>query len=109
MSYIILTNKADYQTDVQNEGLEIVETYEYYFFKQLKATYSIAKVIKDDIKVTLREEKDGKTYTNHIPLKFFEAYEKIEDAHEELGEIAGPDSESARLVKNTTNEITIPS
>ncbi|SFE87612.1 hypothetical protein [Alteribacillus iranensis] len=95
--FIILTNKEDYQTILENEGLHIVETYDYYFFDQLKAKYSIAQVLSDDIKITLVEEKNGKSYINHIPIKFFESFETIEGAQEELGELSGPDSDFSHL------------
>ncbi|MBU8908241.1 hypothetical protein [Desertibacillus haloalkaliphilus] len=98
-NYIILTNKDEYQTNIHTEGLEVIETYEYYFFNQLRAKYTIAKVTKNDIKITLTEEKDEKKYINNIPVKFFEVYETIEGAHEELDEITGPDSDNARLEK----------
>jgi hypothetical protein len=95
--YIILTNKDEYQTKLETEGLEIIETYQYFFFDQLKAKYSIAQVHDDSIKITLTEEKDDKTYVNDIPVKFFEVFETIEGAQDELKELAGPNSDSSRL------------
>lgn len=95
--YIILTNKEDYQTDLNNDGLNVVETYDYYFFDRLKAKYSIAEVLSDDIKIKLIEETEEKIYINEIPIKFFEAFETIEEAKEELNELTEPDTDFSQL------------
>ncbi|WP_096203293.1 hypothetical protein [Bacillus sp. FJAT-45350] len=95
--YIVLTNRDEYQTSLNNEGLRLIETYEYYFFNQLRAKYTVAEVIGDDIKITLTEEKNGVTYVNHIPIKFFEGYDSVEAAREELEELSGPNSDDSRL------------
>jgi len=95
--HIILTNKDDYQTELNHEGLEILDTYQYFFFDKLKAKYTIAIVHNENIKITLTENKWGTSYINHIPIKFFEAYETIEDALDELKELSGPNSNSSKL------------
>ncbi|SDH15523.1 hypothetical protein SAMN05192534_1029 [Alteribacillus persepolensis] len=95
--YIILTNKEEYQTDLNNEGLEVIETYDYYFFDHLKAKYTIAKVHDNSIKIKLTEEKNDKVYVNRVPVKFFETFEKLEEAHDELRELSGPNSDSSQL------------
>nr|WP_275899483.1 hypothetical protein [Bacillus piscicola] len=82
---------------MDNDGLEIIETYDYFFFDQLKAQYTIAAVKENDMKITLKEEKNDKTYINRIPIKFFEAFETVEAAKEELGELSGPDSDFSQL------------
>lgn len=102
--YIVLTNKDSFQTILNNDGLEPVETYEFYFFKQLKAKYTIAKVIGDDFKIQLYEKYEGKEYVNNIHVKFFEKFPTIEKAREELFEIVkasgnSEDSQHAKLVK----------
>ncbi|MGO4886701.1 hypothetical protein ACJ2A9_03000 [Anaerobacillus sp. MEB173] len=96
-NYIILTNKEDYQTDLNNKGLQQIETYNYLFFGKLKAKYTICKVIDDSIKIQLIEEKDGVSYINDIPVKFFEPYENIEQAQDELKELSGPDNDDSKL------------
>lgn len=105
-NYIVLTNKDTFQTILDNAGLETVETYNFYFFDKLKAKYTIAKVIDENIKIQLFEEFEGKEYVNQIAVKFFERFETIEDAREELNEIVkasgnSEDSIHSKLVKAT--------
>lgn len=105
-NYIVLTNKETFQTILDNEGLETVETYNFYFFDKLKAKYTIAKVIDEKSKIQLYEEFEGKEYVNHIAVKFFERFETVEAAREELNEIVkasgnSEDSIHSKLVKST--------
>ena len=105
-NYIVLTNKDTFQTILDNDGLEPVETYHFYFFEQLKAKYTIAKVINENIKIQLFEEYEGKEYVNRIAVKFFERFDTIEAAREELNEIVkasgnSEDSLNSKLVKSS--------
>jgi hypothetical protein len=104
-NYIVLTNKDTFQTILENDGLEPVETYHFYFFDKLKSKYTIAKVLDENIKIQLFEEYEGKEYVNHIGVKFFERFETIEAAREELEEIVkasgnSEDSVNSKLVKS---------
>lgn len=85
--YIVLTNKDTFQTIIEGDGLEAVETYHFYFFEELKAKYTIAKILDDSIKIKLYENYEGKEYVNLIRVKFFESFSTIEAAREELFEI----------------------
>jgi len=103
--YIVLTNKDTFQTIVDNEGLKAIETYHFYFFNELKAKYTIAEVLDDNIKIKLYEKYEGKEYVNDIRVKFFETFETIEAAQEELYEIVkaqgnSEDSQYSKLVKS---------
>jgi hypothetical protein len=105
-NYIVLTNKDTFQTILENVGLEPVETYHFYFFNELKAKYTIAKVLDESIKIQLFENYEGKEYVNHIAVKFFERFNTIEAAREELNEIVkasgnSEDSVNSKLVKST--------
>ncbi|MBN8199796.1 hypothetical protein [Bacillus sp. NTK034] len=102
--YIVLTNKDTFQTILENEGLKPVETYHFYFFDNLKAKYTIAEVLDENMKIQLYEEYEGKEYVNHIGVKFFERFETLEAAREELDEIVkasgnSEDSIHSKLVK----------
>ncbi|MBB6444457.1 hypothetical protein [Bacillus benzoevorans] len=102
--YIVLTNKNTFQTILKNDGLEPIETYQFYFFEQLKAKYTIAKVIGNDFKIQLYEEYEGKEYVNNIHVKFFEKFSTVEEAREELYEIVkasgnSEDSQHSKLVR----------
>ncbi|MCC3645941.1 MULTISPECIES: hypothetical protein [Bacillaceae] len=103
--YIVLTNKDTFQTILDNEGLKPVETYHFYFFDKLKAKYTIAEVLDENMKIQLFEEYEGKEYVNHIGVKFFERFETLEAAREELDEIVkasgnSEDSIHSKLVKS---------
>lgn len=102
--YIVLTNKETFQTKVDSDGLEAIETYNFYFFDKIKAKYTIAKVLDDSIKINLYEKYEGKEYVNNIRVKFFETFNTIKEAREELDEIVkasgnSEDSKFSRLVK----------
>jgi hypothetical protein len=103
--YIVLTNKETFQTVVENDGLKPIETYHFYFFDNLKAKYTIAEVIDDNIKIQIKEEYEGKEYVNQIRVKFFETFETIEAARGELYEIVkasgnSEDSKYSKLIKS---------
>jgi hypothetical protein len=103
--YTVLTNKDTFQTILPNDGLEPIETYHFYFFDELKAKYTIAKVVDEDFKVQLYENYEGKEYVNHIHIKFFEKFSTIEETREELNEIvkasgSSEDSQHSKLVKS---------
>ncbi|MBT2690370.1 hypothetical protein J7I93_19645 [Bacillus sp. ISL-47] len=103
--YIVLTNKDTFQTILENEGLKPVETYHFYFFDKLKAKYTIAEVLDENMKIQLFEEYEGKEYVNHIGVKFFERFGTLEAAREELDEIVkasgnSEDSIHSKLVKS---------
>ncbi|WP_257352195.1 hypothetical protein [Pseudalkalibacillus decolorationis] len=102
--YIILTNKETYQTTVKSDGLQPVESYDFYFFDKVKATYTIAQVLDDNVKIHLYENYEGKEFINDIRVKFFESFGSIEAAQEELNEMvkasgSGPESKYSKLVQ----------
>jgi hypothetical protein len=99
MGYIILTNKDTYQTDLTTDGIELIETYDYYFFDKLKASYTIAKVTDNKCKIRIIEETPDNSYINNISVKFFEAFTNIEDARHELHQMVGEKSQDQKLVK----------
>jgi hypothetical protein len=104
-NFIVLTNKDTFQTILDNPGLEPIETYHFYFFEELKAKYTIAKVVDESAKITLYESYEGKEYVNNIHIKFFERFETLDGAREELNEIVkasgnSEDSVHSKLVKS---------
>lgn len=98
MAYIILTNKESYQTDLTTEGIQVVESYDYMFYGKLKANYSIVEVMDPKCKIKIVEVSD-RTYVNQIPVKFFEAFDDLEEARAELAMMAGTSSSDQVLVK----------
>jgi hypothetical protein len=55
-------------------------------------------VLDKSCKITITENGE-KSYVNHIPVKFFEAFDDIEDARKELSLMVGSNSEDQKLVK----------
>ncbi len=98
MSYIILTNKESYQTALDTPGIELIASYDFLFYDKLQANYSIVKVTDSKCKIKITEESD-KQYVNHIPVKFFEAFDTIEEAMDELNVLVGSHTEHQKLVK----------
>ncbi len=103
--YVVLTNKDTFQTVVDGEGLKPIETYHFYFFDNLKAKYTIAEIVNDSAKIKLYENYEGKEYVNYIRVKFFEKFDSIEDAREELDELVkasgnSNDSKFSKLIKS---------
>ncbi len=104
--YIVLTNKDTFQTVLENDGFQPVETYHFYFFDELKANYTIAKIVKDSFKIQLYEKYEEKEYINNIHVKFFETFPTIEEARKELNEIVkasggnNEDSKYSKLVRS---------
>lgn len=101
MSYIILTNKEAYQTNLHSEGIELVESYDYVFFDKIKASYSIVKVVDPACKIIITEDGEKK-YVNHVPVKFFETFDDLEGAREELWELVGANVANQKLVKKVS-------
>lgn len=97
--YIILTNKKDeFSTDLTVEGIEPVESYDYFFYSEKKANYTIAKLLEDHIKVKLVEAED-ETLINRVPAKLFETFDSLDDARGELQELISFGTMDTKLVK----------
>ena len=97
MYYTILTNKEKFTTLLDTPGIELVETWEYYFYGKLMAKYSIVKVHNPKCKITLIDNSEER-YTNHIPVKFFDYFEDIEEARNEIRSLARTDDEGQKVV-----------
>ncbi|WP_374723821.1 hypothetical protein [Calidifontibacillus erzurumensis] len=99
--FIILTNKQTFQTKVDPNKIKPIETYSFHFFDEIKAQYTIAEVVDENTKIRLYENYEGKEYINDIRLKFFETFDTIEAAKNELNEIvkASGNSEDSKYTK----------
>jgi hypothetical protein len=80
--YVILTSKpGQFRTEV-NEDLRPVEAYDYLFCGSVKAHFIIAELLTASTKVRVVE--DGTGIVNHVPSKFLQRFETVEQAIAEL-------------------------
>lgn len=81
--YIILTNKVnEFRTEVV-DGIEPLESYDYYFYSKKLANYTIARLTADEVKVKLVEEDDT-SIINRVPARLFEQFDSVEEVRKEL-------------------------
>jgi hypothetical protein len=80
--YVILTSKpGEFRTELV-DGLRPVESYDYFFYGDRKAHFVIAE-LTGDIKVRVIDETPP-PIVNHVPSKFLEKFETVQDAFKEL-------------------------
>ncbi|OEY66014.1 hypothetical protein [Marinobacter sp. X15-166B] len=84
--FIILTSKTNEYNAFPEEGLTVMKSFEYYFYNQKKAVFSIARVDSDKARVSIVDEGD-KSSNNSIPVKFFEAFDSLGSAEKELAHL----------------------
>lgn len=85
--YLILTSKeGEFRTEPIDDGLLPVEAYDYLFYGRKKATFVIAECLQaSKIRVT---DNSLPPSINDIPTKFFEKFDTLEKAREELRRLA---------------------
>lgn len=98
--YIILTSKFDEYDALPDQGICPIESYEYYFYERKKAYFTIAKVEAGALeeRVSIVEVGDKGTI-NRVRLKFFERFDTLEKAREELNQLVSFGTIDARLEK----------
>jgi hypothetical protein len=82
--YVILTSKPGQFTTELGEGLEPVEAYDYVFCGRTRAKFVIATLTRD-VKVRI---VDASSAVNHVPSKFLPKFDTLEEARDELNELA---------------------
>lgn len=81
--YVILTSKPGlFRTEIV-DGLRPLESYDYLFYGQKKATFVIAELTQDT-KVRVIDEAWSPPIVNNVPSKFLEKFETPELAFHEL-------------------------
>lgn len=96
--FIILTSKHNEYEARPERGVSLVEAYEYFFYGKKKADFTIGEVDGDQGRVSIVETGEGGT-TNSVPLKFFERFDTLEAARQELRQLVTFGSIDARLEK----------
>jgi hypothetical protein len=80
--YVILTSKPGKFRSLPLAGMRPVEAYDYLFYGEKKAHFVIAELLEDGAKVRVIEE--GTEIVNDVPCKFFEKFESMPDALDEI-------------------------
>ncbi|AQS51580.1 MAG TPA: ferredoxin [Paenalcaligenes hominis] len=94
--YIVLTSKpGEYKTE-PGPGTTVLSAYEYKFYDQTKAIFSIAR-IEPDSRVIITEEGEGGT-VNNIPTRQMEKFDTEQEALKELEGLTKFGSIKAELV-----------
>ncbi|MEM7444983.1 MAG: ferredoxin [Pseudomonadota bacterium] len=84
--YIIVTSKPQEYSAELGSGVRAVETYDYFFYGQHRATHIIGEVVADDARVRIIDAEDPDCI-NSVPTKFFGDFDDVEAAREELEEL----------------------
>ena len=95
--YVILTSKpGQYRTEI-TEGLHPVEAYDYMFYGNCKARFVIAEM-QGAGKFVVVDETPPEVI-NHIPSKFFQKFQTVEQARRQLRDLARPGDADVVLVQ----------
>jgi len=95
--YVILTSKpGQYRTEI-TEGLQPVEAYDYMFYGRCKARFVIAQMDREGKFVVVDETPPE--VINHIPSKFLQKYQTVEQARQQLRDLARPGDADIKLVQ----------
>jgi hypothetical protein len=95
--YVILTSKPGQFRTEPGADLQPVESYDYLFYGRKRAHFVIARVDRDT-KVRIVEEGEQPA-VNLVPSKFLPSFDTVEQAREELKQLAHFGSVQAALVK----------
>ena len=95
--YVILTSKPGQFKTEPVDGVRPFETYDYLFYGQKKARFVIAELLKP-VKVRVIDETPPVT-VNGVPSKFFQKFETIERARDELRHLISFGNMDTRLEK----------
>ena len=85
MSFVILTDKAGVFRTEPDPALRPVETYDYLFYGQHRARFTLAEVLAETrVRIV---EVDTDTPVNLVPSKLLEHFDTVEDARRELSSL----------------------
>lgn len=94
--YIIVTSKPQEYAADHGDGVRPIEVYDYFFYGQHRATFTIGEVLRDDARVQIIDTEDP-TCINSVPIKFFGDFDEVGDARAELEELTHFGEIDARL------------
>jgi len=94
--YIILTSKPGQYRSEATDGIEPVETRDYFYGERHVAVFVVASV-SGSPKVKIVDDATPPT-VNFVPVKFFEHFSSVRDALRSIEDLAGHGHTEARLV-----------
>jgi len=94
--YIIVTAKPHEYSADHGEGIRPVETFDYFFYGNHRATFTIGEVVDDRARVTIVDAEDPGC-VNSVPHKFFGDFADVAEARGEIEELVRYGSIDARL------------
>lgn len=94
--FIVLTSKIDEYEATPERGLEVVQVYDYWFYRQKKSVFAIARVDAADARVKI-VEAGAAGAVNSIPVKFFEQYDSVAEAEADLRQLTAADPDNVTL------------
>ena len=85
MSFVILTDKEGVFRTEPNPSLRPVEAYDYFFYGQYRARFTLAEVVQE---TRLRiAEVDAGSPVNLVPSRLLEHFDTLEAARKELSSL----------------------
>jgi hypothetical protein len=97
MSFVILTDKDGIFRTEADASLRPVEAYDYFFYGQHKARFTLAEVLRET-KVRVIETAAASP-VNLVPSKLLEHFDTVEDARKELSSLTSFGSMDCKLRK----------
>lgn len=94
--YVVLTSKPGEYRIEAGPGTTVLSSYEYRFYNQIKAVFSIAR-IEEGARVVITEEGEGGT-VNNIPTRQMEKFDSEAAAFKELEGLTQFGSIQAELI-----------
>lgn len=96
--YVLITSKPGEYDAIPGDGVTPVKRFDYFFYDKRRASYVIAEVKSPSARVDIRELGEQGT-CNSVPIKFFESFESVEDAENELAGLAQVGDKHVSLVE----------
>lgn len=94
--YIIVTSKPNEYAADHGDGIRPVERYDYFFYGNHRATFTIGEVVDDAARVEIVDAEDP-SCVNSVPHKFFGDFSDVATARGEIEELVRYGAIDARL------------
>jgi hypothetical protein len=98
--FIIVTSKPQEYAADPGAGIRPVETWNYYFYGQHRATFVIGEVVSPDARVTITDAEHPDC-VNSVPSKFFGQFDEVAKARAEIEELSHYGRIDARIERVT--------
>ena len=96
--YIIVTDKPGEYSSEPGAGVRAVESWNYLFYGQHRATFTISEVTEAGARIRIVDAEDPRCI-NSVPSKFFGDFDDVDAARAEIEELVRFGAIDARLEK----------